>query len=431
MQRTLMQDLIIWKKDRRRKPLILRGARQVGKTWLLKEFGAQEFSDIAYIRLEDNAAMQALFSGSLDPQRLLEGISAYSGKPICADTFIVLDEVQAVPRALTALKYFHEDAPEYAIAVAGSLLGVALHSGVSFPVGKVDFLDLYPMTYEEFLLAQNQEELYRYIKSGNYEMIEVFAEKYIDLLKQYYYVGGMPEAVLEHATTKNLKQVRKIQNAILNAYEADFSKHMPKDIAEQCRQIWHSIPSQLAKENKKFIYGAVKSGGRGRNFAGALQYLADSGLIHQVWRIAKPGISLESYREAGVFKTFLVDVGLLGAMSDLDEQSIVGGNQLFEEFKGALAEQYVCQELKAECRLKPYYWSAEKSSGEIDFIYQNRGKVYPVEVKAAENLKSKSLAAFCAKYELKTGIRLSLSGFRDQEWMRNIPLYAIGSLSLL
>jgi len=423
-----MKELISWKSMPRRKPLVLRGARQVGKTWLLKEFGAQEFSNVAYMRLEDNTALQTLFEGSLTPQRLLEGFSSYTGETITADTLIILDEIQAIPRALTALKYFYEETPEYAIAAAGSLLGVALHSGISFPVGKVDFLDLPPMTFGEFLLAEGHDALNNYVQTSNYDMIQVFAEKLTDLLKQYYFVGGMPEAVFEYLQTKDLKRVRQIQEAILGTYEGDFSKHMPKETAERCRQVWQSIPSQLAKENKKFIYGVAQQGSRGRDFQAALQFLSDSGLVHLVGRVSKPGIPLESYKDAAAFKLFLVDVGLLGAMSDLDARSIIEGNRLFEEFKGAYTEQFVCQELKGACEHRVFYWSAEKSSGEIDFIFQAQGNVYPVEVKAAENLKSKSLATFCQKYNLNTGIRLSLSGYRDEGWMQNIPLYAVESL---
>ena len=431
MQRTLMQDLIAWKNNPRRKPLILGGARQVGKTWLLQEFGKQEFNDVAYLRLEDNAAIENLFEGSLDPQRLLEGLSSYRGKVITPDTFIVLDEVQAVPRALTALKYFNEEKPEYAVAVAGSLLGLALHTKISFPVGKVDTLALHPMTFEEFLLAQGHENLSNYVHDANKDMLGVFAEQLSDLLRQYYYVGGMPEAVSVHVQTRDLQQVRTVQQSILAAYERDFSKHTSKEDAQRCREIWQSIPAQLAKQNKKFIYGAVREGGRGRDYRSALQFLADCGLVHLVGRVSKPGIPLEAYKNLTAFKLFLVDVGLLGAMSDLDARSIVEKNRLFEEFKGALAEQYVCQELIGVGYEHLYYWSAENSSGEIDFLFQAQGEAYPVEVKAAENLKSKSLAAFCKKYDLRTAIRLSLSGYRDEGWMQNIPLYATGSLARL
>ena len=426
-----MKELIAWKNSTNRKPLILRGARQTGKTWILKEFGAKEFPCVAYVRLEDNEAMKALFAGSLEPKRLLEGMAAYTGQAITPDTLLILDEIQAVPRALKALKYFFEELPEYHIVTAGSLLGVMLQSGVSFPVGKVDFLDLYPMTFGEFLLAGNHDILHKYIQENDFDMAAVFSEELTDLLKQYYYVGGMPEAVQCFIDRKDYNEIRSIQRAILDTYEGDFSKHTSKDIAERCRQVWESIPTQLAKENKKFVYGSVRKGSRGRDYSLALQFLINSKLIFPVYRISKPGIPLASYREPASFKLFFLDIGLLGTMVDLDVRTIIEGNRLFEEFKGAFVEQFVCQELIAECKYQPYYWSAEKSSGEIDFIFQSKGQVFPVEVKSAENLKSKSLAAFCTKYRLNTGIRLSLSGYRDQDWMKNIPLYATGGLSKL
>lgn len=429
MQRVLMKDLLEWKDQPERKPLVLRGARQTGKTWLLQEFGKQAFSDCVYIRLEDNTAMETLFSGSLDPRRLIEGFEAYADQEITPSTLLILDEIQAIPRAITALKYFNEETPEYPIAVAGSLLGLAFHYGISFPVGKVDFLSLSPMTFSEFLLAGGQERLYSYIKEANFDMIETFREKLTDLLRQYYYVGGMPEAVSEFWRTREYKRVRQIQKAILVAYEADFSKHRDHDVAERCRQVWQSIPSQLAKENKKFVYSVVKTGSRGRDYMAAIQFLADSGLVNIVSRVTKPGIPLDSYKDGNAFKMYLVDVGLLGAMTDLDTRTLIDGTHLFVEFKGTYAEQFVLQQLVSEYGFRAYYWSAEKSSGEIDFLFQSAGEVYPVEVKAAENLKGKSLAAFSKKYNLKTCLRFSLSNYRDEGWMRNIPLYAMGGLS--
>ncbi|MCL2137053.1 MAG: ATP-binding protein [Coriobacteriia bacterium] len=428
MQRLLMDKLIAWKNDARRKPLILRGARQVGKTWLLQEFGKQEFTEYAYVRLEDNQAIQVLFEGSLEPARLLDGLSSYTRKRITPNTLIVLDEIQAVPRALTALKYFHEEAPEYPIAVAGSLLGIALQPGTSFPVGQVDFLDLHPLTFREFLLALGEERLVAQIVAADTDMLEVFAERLTDHLKQYYFVGGMPEAVQEFISTRDYDRVRQIQRSILSAYDMDFSKHTDKFAAERSREVFASIPSQLAKANRKFVYEAVKEGGRGREYSAAIRFLVDSGIAHQVWRVAKPGMPLAAYHDPAAFKIYLVDIGLLGAMSDLDIRTLVEGYRLFEEFKGSLSEQFVLQELVAECGLTPYYWSAERSSGEVDFIVQHQGGIYPMEVKASDNLRSKSLAAFCQKYGLQNGLRLSLSAYRDQGWLRNIPLYAIGSL---
>ncbi|MEG0217762.1 MAG: ATP-binding protein [Raoultibacter sp.] len=425
MQRNLFASLQAWKDHPHRKPLILKGARQVGKTWLLKEFGKQCFSSCVYVRMEDNAAMAQLFEGSLNPDRLLDGIAAFTGQPIIpGETLLILDEVQAVPRALTALKYFNEDAPQYAIAVAGSLLGVALHQGISFPVGKVSFLDLHPMSFTEFLLACKEDALVRILEERAIDMLAVFKERFTDLLRQYYFVGGMPEAVKTFVAQKDFSAVRAVQNDILTAYESDFSKHQNEATAERCRQIWQSIPRQLAKENKKFVYGVVKQGARGRELSEALQFLEDCSLVIRVDRIAKPGIPLASYKDSAAFKLYLVDVGLLGAMAGLDSKSIIEGNRLFEEFKGSLVEQYVCQQLVADCGLHPYYWSAEKSSGEVDFIVQSGGEVIPLEVKAEENLKGKSLASFCEKYHLETAVRLSLAGYRDQGWLTNIPLYA-------
>jgi predicted AAA+ superfamily ATPase len=431
MQRSLMKSLLNWKDRSNRKPLVLRGARQTGKTWLLQEFGKQAFSDSVYIRLEDNEAMATLFSGSLDPRRLMNGFETYSRQTITPSTLLILDEIQALPKAITALKYFNEEMPEYPIAVAGSLLGLAFHYGISFPVGKVDFLTLSPMTFTEFLLAEGQDRLCAYINEANFDMIDAFREGLTDLLRQYYYVGGMPEAVSEFSQTKNYERVREIQQSILMAYEVDFSKHRDKDVAERCRQVWQSIPSQLAKENKKFVYNAVKKGSRGRDYLSAIQFLADSGLIQVIPRVSKPGIPLDSYKDENAFKIYLVDIGLLGAMTDLDTRTLIEGNRLFEEFKGTYAEQYVAQQLLGELKVRPYYWSAEKSSGEIDFLFQAKGVIYPTEVKAAENLKSKSLAAFAKKYHLSSCIRFSLSSYRDEGWMQNIPLYAIGSVNAL
>lgn len=431
MERTLLRDLEAWQRNPTRKPLVVRGARQVGKTWLLKEFGKRCFESCVYVRLEDNAAMSSLFEGSLDPQRLLEGIAAHTGQPVNPQTtLLILDEIQAVPRALTALKYFNEEAPEYAIAVAGSLLGVAMHRGISFPVGKVTFFDLYPMSFTEYLLAQGEASLVGFIRDKKFDMLEVFKERLTDLLRQYYYVGGMPEAVESFVVNRDYAQVNRIQTDILDAYESDFSKHTPADLSERCRLIWQSIPRQLAKENKKFIFGAVKEGARGRDLSEALQFLVDCGLVMKIGRVAKPGIPLESYKDASSFKMFLVDVGLLSAMSGLDSNTLLEGNLLFKEFKGALVEQYVCQQLVSDCALRPYYWSAEKSSGEIDFIYQAQGKVVPVEVKAEVNLKAKSLASFSKAYKLDSAVRLSLAGYHKESWLTNVPLYAVGCLPL-
>lgn len=427
MERLLLRDLEDWKASPNRKPLILRGARQVGKTWLLKEFGRRCFEDVAYVRIEDNDAMISLFEGSLDPQRILRGISAETHVEIKPhNTLIVLDEVQAAPRALTALKYFNEDAPEYAIAVAGSLLGVALNVGVSFPVGKVTFMDLYPMSFREYLLAMGEGALEGFLRAKDLDMVGVYRERYEDHLRSYYYVGGMPEAVRSFASTGDYASVRRVQEDILQAYEGDFAKHAGALVGERCRMVFNSLPRHLSKENKKFTYGVVKKGARGRELDDALQFLLDAGLVLKVPRISSPGLPLSAYADESAFKLFCVDVGLLGALAGIDSRSVIEGDALFTHFKGAMAEQYVCQQLVADVGLALYYWSAPRSAGEIDFIVQNDGEVIPIEVKAEENLKAKSLAAFCKEYGMDNAIRFSLSGYREESWLTNIPLCAVG-----
>ena len=432
MERLLLEKLRGWQASDRRKPLVLRGARQVGKTWILKEFGRTCFENVAYVRLEDNAAMARLFEGSLEPRRILTGISAATGEPINPHTtLVVLDEVQAVPRALTSLKYFCEDAPEYAIAVAGSLLGVALNAGVSFPVGKVTFLDLHPLSFREFLLAMGEGALEGSITACDFDMMGIFKERLEDLLRVYYFTGGMPEAVSTYVQTGDLARVRQVQEDILEAYQGDFAKHAGASVGERCRLVFDSIPRHLAKENKKFVDGVVKKGARGRDLDDALQFLIDAGLVVKVRRISAPGVPLTAYADDASFKLFSVDVGLLGALAKVDAYSIIDGNTLFTHFKGAMAEQYVCQQLVSDCGLSPYYWSAVKSTGEVDFVVQVGGRVVPVEVKAEENLKAKSLASFCKANGIRHAVRTSLSGYREESWLTNIPLYAISCLPKL
>ncbi len=426
MERFLIEDLKKWKESPNRKPLIVRGARQVGKTWLLKEFGSTCFENIAYVRMEDNSAMQSLFDGSLDPKRIVSGISAFTGQRIePQNTLIVLDEVQAVPRALTSLKYFCEDAPEYAIAVAGSLLGVALNAGISFPVGKVNFIDVHPMTFLEFLKALGEDQLESIVESANFDMMGVFKERLEDLLRIYYFVGGMPEAVSVYAQRGDFTEARSIQTDILNAYQGDFAKHAGPTVGERCRLIFESLPRHLSKENKKFVYGVVKKGMRGRDLDDALQFLIDSGLVLKVPRISMPGLPLSAYADESAFKLFCVDIGLLGALAGTDSKMIIDGDSLFTHFKGAMAEQYVCQQLVSDNNLIPYYWSSAKGNAEVDFVVQLDGLPIPIEVKAEENLRAKSLATFCKAYDLTNAVRLSLSGYRRESWMTNIPLYAV------
>lgn len=430
MERLLLERLKAWQASEGRKPLVLRGARQVGKTWILKEFGRTRFENVAYVRLEDNAPMAKLFDGSLDPHRIMTGISAATGEPINPHTtLVILDEVQAVPRALTALKYFCEDAPEYAVAVAGSLLGIALNAGISFPVGKVTFLDLHPLSFREFLLAMGEDALEKSVVNSDFDMMGVFKERYEDLLRVYYFTGGMPEAVSTYIDTKDFSRVRQVQQDILEAYQGDFAKHAGTTVGERCRLIFDSIPRHLAKENKKFVYGVVKKGARGRDLDDALRFLIDAGLVVKARRVSAPGVPLSAYVDESSFKLFCVDVGLLGALAKVDAFSIIDGNALFTHFKGAMAEQYVCQQLVSDCGLDPYYWSAPKSTGEVDFVVQVNGLIVPVEVKAEENLKAKSLASFCRAYDIKHAVRTSLSGYREESWLTNIPLYAVSCLT--
>lgn len=432
MERFAMEKLIKWKNSKYRKPMIIRGARQVGKTWLMKEFGKQEFDKVAYINFDQNTRMKGVFEGDLNIERLILALSAETGVSINAnDTLIIFDEVQEVPRALTSLKYFNENAPEYAIVAAGSLLGVALHQGTSFPVGKVDFLDLYPLNYKEFLLALGEERFANLLDSDDISMITTFKQKYIERLKEYYFIGGMPEVVNDFVRNKDFNKVREIQNNLLNYYQQDFSKHAPNILVPRLNMVWNSIPMQLAKENKKFIYGQLREGARAKDFELAIQWLEDCGLIHKVERISKPGLPLKAYMDLSAFKIYLSDVGLLSAMGELSVQAIVDGNRIFTEFKGALTEQFVLQQLISQLGLHAYYYSAEKSRGEVDFMVQGNSTIIPIEVKAEENLQAKSLKAFVEKYNPKYAVRTSMSDYREESWLINIPLYNIDRVKKL
>lgn len=427
MQRFAMKSLIEWKNSARRKPLIIRGARQVGKTWLMKDFGRTEFEKTAYVNFDNNSRMRSVFEGDLDIERIILAVSAETGVSIdVKNTLLIFDEIQEVPRALTSLKYFNENAPEYAIVAAGSLLGVAMHEGTSFPVGKVSFLDLYPLNYKEFLCALGEERFCEMLGDGDTDMIRAFKSKYIERLKEYYFVGGMPEAVQAFAERKDYNEVRQIQTDLINYYQQDFSKHAPNTVVPRLNMVWSSIPMQLAKENKKFIYGQVRAGARAKDFELAIQWLEDCGLIHKVYRITKPGLPLKAYMDFNAFKMYLLDVGLLGAMSELNARVIIDGNRIFTEFKGALTEQYILQQLISELSVHPYYYSAENSRREIDFILQGAETVIPVEVKAEENLQAKSLKSYCAKYNPDYAVRTSMSDYREEDWMTNVPLYDIG-----
>ncbi|WP_085535175.1 ATP-binding protein [Massilibacteroides vaginae] len=430
MRRTALSFLQKWKHKNTRKPLIIRGARQVGKTWLMKEFAKTEYENFAYINFEDNQQLKTLFLNDFDIPRILLAIQIATGiKPEPNKTLIIFDEIQEAERALTSLKYFRENAPEYHIVAAGSLLGIALHENTSFPVGKVEFLDLYPLSFAEFLDALGEHDLNNLIKTEQWVMINTFKTKYIELLKQYYYVGGMPEVVSNYAINQDFSEVRQIQQQILNSYEQDFSKHAPTDVVPRIRMVWNSVPAQLSKENRKFIYGLIKQGARAKEFELALAWLIDCGLIHKINRVSKPALPLKAYEDMGAFKLYLLDIGLLGAMANLDVKTLLDGNQIFTEFKGALTEQYVLQQLVTDAEISIFYWSSEKSIGEIDLLIQYKNEVVPIEVKAAENLQAKSLRAFVEKNKSKMAIRTSMSDFREEIWLTNLPLYAINELT--
>ena len=425
-----MQYLNNWKYKKNRKPIIIKGARQVGKTWLMKEFGKRNFKQTAYVNFESSKLLKDLFVDDFDIKRIISAIQIETGLQINAEnTLIILDEIQEAEGGITALKYFYENTPEYHIVAAGSLLGISLHKHTSFPVGKVEFLELYPLNFQEFLLSRGEKQLLALITEKDWALVKQFKTKFINLLKQYYYVGGMPEAVLYFCETDNYKEVRLIQNRILASYEQDFSKHAPTEIVPRIRMLWNSIPAQLAKENRKFIYSAVKKGSRAKDFELALSWLTDCGLVHKVNRITKPGIPLKAYEDFNAFKLFTVDVGLLAAMGDINAKTLLEGNIIFEEFKGALTEQYVLQQLKVIEEMVIYYWSSEKSLGEVDFVLQYNGIIYPVEVKAEENLQAKSLKSFKQKYPNTYAIRTSMSDYRKEDWLTNIPLYSIFAMA--
>lgn len=432
MYRMAMENLHAWKQSRRRKPLIIEGARQVGKTWLMKEFGRQAYGDTVYINFDSNARMAELFASDLDTKRLVLGLELYAGRKIDPENaLLIFDEVQEVPRALAALKYFCEDAPQYHIVCAGSLLGIALHRGTSFPVGKVDFLKLYPLSFQEFLMAIGKKQFSELLDQQDFSMITSFRETYADALKQYYFVGGMPEAVESFAENQDFNEVRQIQKRILAAYEQDFSKHAPNEVVPRLRMLWNSIPAQLAKENKKFIYGLVREGARAKDYETALLWLSDCGLVHRVSRVNAPGIPLRAYEDMKAFKLFVLDVGLLGCMTGLHQRTLLDGNALFVEFKGALTEQYVCQQLKTLADLELCYYTNDRGSCEVDFVVDTGGRVMPLEVKAETNLRAKSLKTYREKFSPELAIRTSMADYRKEDGLVNLPLYAIGQIGSL
>ena len=426
MERLIIEQLAEWQRKENRKPLVLKGARQVGKTWILKEFGKKYFKKTAYITFFKNQRMKNVFEGDYNLERIIANINIECKIEVTPqDTLIILDEIQECPKALESLKYFCEDAPQYAVAAAGSLLGLALHKGVSFPVGKVDTLNMHPLNFREFLMAMGEDQLAAALTDADSQLINDFHGTYIYWLKNYMYTGGMPAVVQFFSERKDYEEVRNIQKQILSDYEDDFGKHIPKEQISKVRLVWNSIPMQLAKENKKFFFGKIKQGARAKDFEDAIEILKDCGLITKVHKVSKPAVPLKTYADFTSFKLYFVDVGLLGAHSGLDASSILDGNELFVEFKGALTEQYVLQQIVSDTKFVPYYYSGEKATYELDFLVQKNGKIVPIEVKAGENVRSKSLSFFRQKYQNDSSVRFSLAKISAQDWLTNLPLYAV------
>lgn len=430
MYRLAIERLYRWKQRKNRKPLIIKGARLVGKTWLMREFGENAYEKTVYINFDNNQRMKDLFSVDLNVKRIVTGLELYAGHKIDPiNTLLIFDEVQEVPKALTSLKYFNETAPEYQILCASSLLGVALHHGTSFPVGKVEFLDLYPLSFSEFALACGKKQYVDLLAIGDFEMANTFRQEYNDLLRYYFYVGGMPEVVQAYSDNRDFNEVREIQLRILSSYEQDFSKHAPNDAVPRIRMLWNCIPAQLTKENKKFIYGLIKEGARAKEYELAILWLADCGLVHKVHRVTAPSIPLKAYKDLKAFKLFLLDVGLLSCMTRLRQDTLLDGNALFKEFKGALTEQYVLQQLKTLGGVGTYYWANDRGNAEIDFIIDNGNDVIPIEVKAEINLQAKSLKAYRDKFNPRFSIRTSMADYKSEGWLLNLPLWAVGTIA--
>lgn len=429
MERFLISELEKWKHKKNRKPMVLMGARQVGKTWLMKTFGERNYKKVAYISFYNNQAMKNIFESDYDIKRILPYLNIEVGFSITPeDTLIIFDEIQNAPKAFESLKYFYEEAPEYHIIVAGSLLGVALHQGVSCPVGKVDLLNLYPLSFREFLYAMDEKSLADALITKDYNLINNFSEKYIYHLKNYYFVGGMPEVVDSFRQNHDYNEVRNIQKNILSQYKGDFGKHASANEITKINMVWDSIPMQLAKENKKFFFGKIKEGARSSEFEIAIQWLTDSGLVHKVNRVTEPKLPLSAYKNFSIYKLFILDIGLLCAMSELDAKTILDENNLFVEFKGALTEQYVLQQLICDTNYTPYYFGTDKATFEQDFLIQKENEIIPIEVKASTNVRSQSLKTFSEKYKPKLSVRFSLLPYCDQTWMINIPLFAVCNL---
>lgn len=429
MRRLILEQLSKWKQKETRKPLLIYGARQVGKSWIMEEFGKTQFKDFIHFNFERNERICSLFENSLDPNVILRGLEIETRRKISADTLIIFDEIQACPRAITSLKYFYEDFPKYHIIGAGSLLGVALHQGLSFPVGKVDALHMYPMTFREFLEALGENQLCETLDAREIDLIRVFRDKLIEYLKTYFYVGGMPEVVASYAKEKDFQKVRQLQKRILSDYKSDFSHHIPKEILDKANKLWKSIPVQLAKENKKFVYKEIDAKtSRSKDYDPAIQWLKDSGLIYQVHRIKKPALPISGYVEENIFKLFMLDVGLLSAKTSLDVRVLLKGSKIFTEFKGAMTEQFVLQELSAKEDIEIGYWTNKNGNAEVDFVAQVDSKIVPIEVKAGENLRARSLVFYNEKYSPEICVRTSLADYKQTENLYDVPLYMIGDV---
>ena len=429
MKRYAMDSLIKWKSKAGRMPLIISGVRQAGKTWLMKEFGRLHFQNVAYVNLDSNPRMKELFQSSLEPETIIHGIQLETGEKIIPDkSLIIFDEVQEVPRALTALKYFNENSPKYHITAAGSLLGVALHQGTSFPVGNVEFLNLHPMSFFEYLEAAGESGIVDAVKSGDYKMAEIFKSKLTDWLKKYYFTGGMPGVVKAFHESQDYDTVRAKQTDILRSYENDFFKHMSPETAVRTGMLWNSMPAQLSKENHKFVYGVIKEGARAREYEMSIAWLSDCGMVNRVSRIKKPEIPLKAFEDTSAFKLYICDVGLLSAMCGLKKEMLLEGNRIYAEFKGALTEQYVLQQMLAAGIDSIYYWAPSGSRAEVDFVVESGGMIVPVEAKAEQNLHAKSLKTYIGKFKPDAAVRTSMAGFGKNGAIQNIPLYMIQEL---
>ena len=425
MKREVYAKLLEWQSRRDHKPLVLDGARQVGKTYILKEFGSREYKNYSYVNLDKDAIAKSIFETDHDISRILRTLSAHTGVDIVPkDTLIIIDEIQESAAALGCLKYFKEDFPQYDVVVAGSLLGISIHEDQSFPVGMVELVRMFPMSFHEFLNATRNEKLIELLLNCDWTAVNSLSQKYIDLLRQYYYVGGMPEAVAAYVEGNGLGAVRAIQKDILAGYRRDFSKHAPKKEVPRIEMVWDSLPSHLAKENKKFIYGAVRKGGRSKDFEIAITWLKDAGLIYKIHRVNKIEYPLKFYEDFDVFKVFPVDVGLLGAMADVPASQVLVNDNIFKEYKGAFTECFINEQL-ARIQIPTFYYSTNESTVEVDFVVQTNKRVVPLEAKAEENVYAKSLKTFINDHPILKGLRVSMLNYIDQGWMENVPLYGI------